>query len=105
MGRRSGILRPADALRAGGACLVPIPVDAEGMCVERAVSEGSARLAVVTPAHQCPLGVALSLPRRLALLAWARAHSAWIVEDDYDGEFHYVGRPLPALKSLDDQDV
>jgi len=96
----------ADALRAGGACLVPIPVDAEGMCIEQAVSKGgSARLAVVTPAHQYPLGVALSLPRRLALLAWARAHSAWIVEDDYDGEFHYAGRPLPALKSLDDPDV
>jgi GntR family transcriptional regulator/MocR family aminotransferase len=64
-----------------------------------------ARFAVVTPSHQSPLGVALSLPRRLALLAWAEAHSAWVIEDDYDGEFHYAGRPLPALKSLDRGDV
>ncbi|MBV8456503.1 MAG: PLP-dependent aminotransferase family protein [Acetobacteraceae bacterium] len=94
------------SLRASGARLVPVPVDAEGMCVEQAVSDTrGARLVLVTPSHQSPLGVALSLPRRLAMLAWAQAHSAWIVEDDYDGEFHYAGRPLPALKSLDDADV
>ena len=76
------------------------------MRVEEAVSGGvAARLAVVTPAHHSPLGVALSLPRRLLLLAWAEANAAWIVEDDYDGEFHYAGRPLPALKSLDRGDV
>jgi GntR family transcriptional regulator/MocR family aminotransferase len=56
---------------------------------------------VVTPTHQSPLGVALSLSRRLALLGWAAERDAWIVEDDYDGEFHYAGHPLPALKSLD----
>jgi GntR family transcriptional regulator / MocR family aminotransferase len=94
------------SLRASGARLVPVPVDTEGMCVEQAVSEScDPRLVLVTPSHHSPLGVALSLPRRLALLAWAQAHSAWIVEDDYDGEFHYAGRPLPALKSLDDADV
>lgn len=94
------------SLRASGARLVPVPVDAEGMCVEQAASDTrGTHLVLVTPSHQSPLGVALSLPRRLALLAWARAHSAWIVEDDYDGEFHYAGRPLPALKSLDDADV
>ena len=60
-----------------------------------------ARLAVVTPAHQSSLGVALSLARRQRLLAWATDARAWIVEDDYDGELHYVGRKLPALKSLD----
>jgi GntR family transcriptional regulator/MocR family aminotransferase len=70
------------------------------------VSEGlkaapRARAAVVTPAHQSPLCVSLSLPRRLALLEWAAANDAWIVEDDYDGEYRYVSRPLPALKSLD----
>jgi GntR family transcriptional regulator/MocR family aminotransferase len=64
-----------------------------------------ARLAVVTPAHHSPLGVALSLSRRLALIAWAEANAAWILEDDYDGEFHYIGRPLPALKNLDHGDV
>jgi GntR family transcriptional regulator/MocR family aminotransferase len=56
---------------------------------------------VVTPAHQSPLCVSLSLPRRLALLDWAARNKAWIVEDDYDGEYRYVSRPLPALKSLD----
>jgi GntR family transcriptional regulator/MocR family aminotransferase len=56
---------------------------------------------VVTPTHQSPLGVALSLPRRLELLQWASRQRAWIVEDDYDSEFRYHGRPLPALKSLD----
>ena len=89
-------------LELAGMRLVPVPVDEEGLCVEtgRRLSEG-ARFAVVTPTHQSPLGVALSLPRRLALLEWARANRSWIIEDDYDSEFRYQGRPLPALKSLD----
>jgi GntR family transcriptional regulator/MocR family aminotransferase len=61
-------------------------------------------LAVVTPSHQCPLGVTLSLSRRLELLAWAAKTGAWIVEDDYDSEVRYRGHPLPALKSLDEAD-
>lgn len=93
-------------LIAAGARLVPVPVDGEGMRVADAVADPEgAGLAVVTPAHHSPLGVTLSLPRRLALLAWAEASGAWIVEDDYDGEFRYAGRPLPALKSLDRADV
>ncbi len=60
-----------------------------------------ARMVYCTPARQFPLGVTMSLPRRMALLAWARAHSAWIVEDDYDSEFRYAGRPLAALQGLD----
>jgi GntR family transcriptional regulator/MocR family aminotransferase len=60
-----------------------------------------ARAAVVTPAHQSPLCISLSLPRRQALLDWAARSGAWIIEDDYDGEYRYVSRPLPALKSLD----
>jgi hypothetical protein len=89
-------------LKAAGATLVPIRVDAEGLRVSEGLTHArDARLAVVTPSHQSPLGVALSLPRRLALLSWAGAAGAWIIEDDYDSEFRYVGRPLPALKSLD----
>jgi GntR family transcriptional regulator/MocR family aminotransferase len=89
-------------LTAAGARLVPVPVDAEGMRVADAITgNNKAQLAVVTPAHHSPLGVTLSLPRRLALLAWAEASNTWIVEDDYDGEFRYIGRPLSALKSLD----
>src|SRR5262249_1006787 len=85
-----------------GATLVPIRVDADGMHVADGVAQARrARLAVVTPSHQSPLGVALSLPRRQALLSWASDTSAFIVEDDYDSEFRYVGRPLPALKSID----
>ena len=89
-------------LAAAGARLVPVPVDDEGMRIATAPSGNPpARLAVVTPAHHSPLGVSLSLSRRLALIAWAEANAAWILEDDYDGEFHYTGRPLPALKNLD----
>ena len=81
---------------------VPVPVDREGMVVADAMKLAPrARAAVVTPAHQSPLCVSLSLPRRLALLDWAARNKAWIVEDDYDGEYRYVSRPLPALKSLD----
>ncbi|QBE65907.1 MocR-like pyridoxine biosynthesis transcription factor PdxR [Pseudoduganella lutea] len=85
-----------------GMRLVPVPVDDEGLHVATGVRRAAdARFAVVTPTHQSPMGVALSLPRRLALLDWARSRGSWIIEDDYDSEFRYHGRPLPALKSLD----
>jgi GntR family transcriptional regulator/MocR family aminotransferase len=81
---------------------VPVPVDDEGMVVADGLKAAPrARAALVTPAHQSPLCVSLSLPRRLALLDWAARNDAWIIEDDYDGEYRYVSRPLPALKSLD----
>jgi GntR family transcriptional regulator/MocR family aminotransferase len=92
-----GTRRVLDAL---GARLQALAVDAEGLDTARLPRSG-ARLAVVTPSHQFPAGAVLSLPRRLALLDWARRHDAWIVEDDYDGEFRHDGRPLAALKSLD----
>jgi len=81
---------------------VPVPVDQDGMLVAQGMNSATgARAAVVTPAHQSPLCVSLSLPRRLELLEWASQQQAWIVEDDYDGEYRYISRPLPALKSLD----
>ena len=81
---------------------VPVPVDHEGMAVADGIAAApEARAAVVTPAHQSPLCVSLSLPRRLALLDWAAQNDAWIVEDDYDGEYRYVSPALSALKSLD----
>jgi len=93
------------ALERAGITLVPIRVDSDGLRVNDGVAHArDARLAIVTPSHQAPLGVALSLPRRLALLAWASEVGAYVVEDDYDGEFRYTGRPLPALKSLDRAD-
>jgi GntR family transcriptional regulator / MocR family aminotransferase len=94
-----------DALHSSGAALVPVRVDAEGMRVSEGRTRARrARLAVVTPSHQSPLGVALSLSRRLALLAWANEANAYVLEDDYDSEFRFTGRPLPALKSLDHED-
>lgn len=81
--------------------IAPIPVDSEGLCVDHARRHfPKARLAVVTPAHQSPLGVSLSLPRRQGLLEWAADADAFVLEDDYDCEFHYSGHKPPALKSL-----
>ena len=81
---------------------VSVPVDRDGMVVSDAMKLAPrACAAVVTPAHQSPLCVSLSLPRRMALLDWAARSNAWVIEDDYDGEYRYVSRPLPALKSLD----
>ncbi|RDU96733.1 PLP-dependent aminotransferase family protein [Trinickia dinghuensis] len=82
-----------------------VPVDEQGLDVDFGLRHyPRAKMAVVTPSHQSPTGVALSLPRRVALLDWAAKHRAWIVEDDYDGEYRYRGHPLPALKSLDTRD-
>jgi GntR family transcriptional regulator/MocR family aminotransferase len=94
-----------DFLNETGVQLVPVPVDGEGIDVERGVLlDEQARFALVTPSHQSPLGHTLSLARRMALLDWAGKASRWIIEDDYDSEFRYLGRPLPALKSLDRRD-
>jgi GntR family transcriptional regulator/MocR family aminotransferase len=77
-------------------------VDAEGLDVELGARRaGDARLAYVTPSHQYPLGVPMSLPRRLALLRWASRARAWVIEDDYDSEFRYGARPMPCLHGLD----
>ncbi|MBS0242362.1 MAG: PLP-dependent aminotransferase family protein [Proteobacteria bacterium] len=88
-------------LVAAGMRLVPVPVDAEGLDVgagQRLAPR--ARAAYVTPSHQFPTGVTLSMARRAALLAWARATNGWIFEDDYDSEFRYAGPPLTALAGL-----
>jgi GntR family transcriptional regulator/MocR family aminotransferase len=90
------------ALTVAGAQIVPVPVDADGMDVEAgARSAAGARLAFVTPSHQFPLGVPMSLPRRLALLRWATSARAWVVEDDYDCEFRFGAHPIPCLHGLD----
>ncbi len=90
-------------LIAAAAELVPVPVDAAGLSVAAGLRKApNARMVVVTPSHHYPLGVTMSLTRRLELLAWAREHAAWVVEDDYDSEFRYDGRPLAALQGLDE---
>jgi len=92
----------AVVFRAVGARICPVPVDAEGMDLDRGLQRWKrARLAYVTPAHQFPLGVTMSLRRRLALLEWARRSGTLIFEDDYDSEYRYSGRPIPALQGLD----
>jgi len=83
-----------------GARVMPVPVDADGLRVSRLPAR--ARLAIVTPSHQYPLGMALSLTRRLELLQWAHAPDRLIIENDYDSEFRYDGSPLPALQGLGD---
>jgi GntR family transcriptional regulator/MocR family aminotransferase len=90
------------ALLAAGAKLVAVPVDEEGLDVDAGRQLcPEARLAIVTPSHQFPTGVTMSLSRRLALLEWSRETHAWIVEDDYDTEYRFSGRPLEALHGLD----
>lgn len=89
----------AAVFAAAGARITHVPVDAEGMTLPTGLRR--ARLIYVTPGHQYPLGVAMTLPRRLALLDAVRTTGALIFEDDYDSEYRYSGRPLPALHGLD----
>lgn len=89
------------ALLAGGARLGTVPVDGEGLVTAELPADPGPSLLYVTPSHQYPLGVTMSLPRRLAALRWAAATGAWILEDDYDSEFRYDGRPIAALQGLD----
>ena len=88
--------------RAVGAKVCHVPVNAEGLDLEWGHRRGvRAKLVYVTPAHQFPLGVTMTLRRRLALLEWARRSRTLIFEDDYDSEYRYQGRPIPALQGLD----
>jgi GntR family transcriptional regulator/MocR family aminotransferase len=94
----------AVVFRAVGARICPVPVDSEGLNLEagqRRFEQQRPRLVYLTPAHQFPLGMTMSLRRRLSLLEWARRSSAIIFEDDYDSEYRYSGRPIPALQGLD----
>jgi GntR family transcriptional regulator/MocR family aminotransferase len=91
------------AFETAGATVVPVPVDAEGLVVEQIPA--TARVIYTTPSHQFPLGMVMSPARRLALLAFARQHGAVVIEDDYDSEFRYGGRPLDALQTLDREGV
>lgn len=99
-----GYMGARAAFLSAGARLFPVPVDEEGIDVEAGDSLCSnARLVYVSPSHQYPLGVTMSLSRRLALLEWANHSGAWILEDDYDSEYRYKGRPLSALQGLDQE--
>lgn len=97
-----GYFAARSVFEAAGARIVPVPVDEDGFDVAAAVQVApSARLAYITPSHQNPLCVTMSLPRRRALLHWAETHGGWILEDDNASECRYHGRPLAALQGID----
>jgi GntR family transcriptional regulator/MocR family aminotransferase len=93
-----GYLGTKRIFEANGLVLRPAPLDADGIVVSNIARK--ARLVYVTPSHQFPTGVAMTLTRRLELLAWVKAHRAVIIEDDYDSEYRYSGAPLPSLQGL-----
>lgn len=96
-----GYLGARQVFEMQGAKLVPIAVDKSGLIVNNLRSAPAVKLVYVTPSHQFPTGAVLSLPRRLELLAWAQQTGTAIVEDDYDSEYRYSSRPIPALQGLD----
>lgn len=101
-GEDPGHVAGRDVLSALGISVVSVPIDDEGLNVQAGSErEPSPKLIFVTPSHQHPLGVTMSLRRRLELLQFAQQTKAWVLEDDYDSEFRYSGRPLPALQGLD----
>jgi len=97
-----GYFGAAMAFSNAGAKIVPVPVDDEGISVRLGISAANAvKLAYVTPAHQFPLGMTMSIGRRLELLKWAAEAGAFVIEDDYDSEFRFEGLPVSALQGLD----
>ena len=94
------------AFDAAGLACVPVPLDADGLRVDRLLEASKApgdptRAVFLTPSHQFPTGATLALDRRLAIIEWAREHQGWIIEDDYDSEFHYDGMPTACVQGLD----
>src|SRR6266446_4141834 len=95
-----GYLGARAALLRAGANLVPIPTDDEGLTIPSLRQGRQPRLIYSTPSRQFPLGTTMTLPRRLAVMEFTRKSGAWLIEDDYDSEFRYVGRPMPSLQGL-----
>lgn len=96
-----GYVMARRCFEATGARLLPVPVDAYGLDTELLPRDASIRLAYVTPSHQFPMGGTFPMARRQALLGWAKRQRAWVIEDDYDGEFRYGQRPIDALQAID----
>ncbi|MFC7686811.1 PLP-dependent aminotransferase family protein [Ureibacillus sp. GCM10028918] len=86
-----------------GCCIEPVPLEKDGISIEH-FETSSAKAAYVTPSHQFPFGMVLSISKRIQLLKWAYQTGGYIIEDDYDGEFRYRGQPIPSLKSLDEEE-
>ncbi|MDG2538284.1 PLP-dependent aminotransferase family protein [Dyella jiangningensis] len=90
------------AFRTAGAQMVPVPVDGDGIDVEAGIRRArGARAVYISPSHQFPLGTTMSAARRMQLLAWAERDDAWIIEDDYDSEYRFGGKPVASLQGLD----
>jgi GntR family transcriptional regulator/MocR family aminotransferase len=99
-----GHIAGRDAFHTMGAKICPVAIDEEGLDLDQAIATHPKPAVIfTTPSHQHPLGTTMSLVRRLQLLSYAHDNKSWIIEDDYDSEFQYRGRPLPALQALDDQ--
>ena len=99
-----GHIAGRDVMQIMGAKIAPVPIDDEGLDIDYAATRHPVpALIFTTPSHQQPLGTTMSLQRRLALLNYATQNNSWIIEDDYDSEFRYRGRPLPALAALDSE--
>jgi GntR family transcriptional regulator/MocR family aminotransferase len=96
-----GYLMARRSFEATGAQLLAVAADGQGLDTARLPQDARARLAYVTPSHQFPLGGVLPIARRMELLQWAQRQQAWVVEDDYDGEFRYGQRPIAALQAID----
>jgi GntR family transcriptional regulator / MocR family aminotransferase len=93
------------ALRTIGAEIIPVPVDEEGLNVEQGIRlDRNARAVYISPSHQFPLGYTMSATRRMQLLSWASRSGAWVIEDDYDSEYRFGGRPLASLQGMDTED-
>ena len=95
-----GFHRIPAMIQSSGLPVHPIPLDDKGIHIS-ALRESGSNVAYVTPSHQFPLGIIMPLSRRLELLKWANDCKGYIVEDDYDGEFRYIGKPIPSLQGLD----
>jgi GntR family transcriptional regulator/MocR family aminotransferase len=86
-----------------GCHIDPVPLEKDGLSVEH-IQTSRAKAVYVTPSHQFPFGMVLSISKRMRLIKWAYQTGGYIIEDDYDGEFRYRGHPIPSLKSLDEQE-
>lgn len=99
-----GHIAGRDVMQIMGANIAPVPLDSEGLDIEYAIdTHPKPAIIFTTPSHQQPMGTTMSLVRRLTMLNYAQENDAWIIEDDYDSEFRFRGRPLPALSALDSE--
>ena len=99
-----GYIGARNAFFAAQAQLIPIDVDKEGLKIHDLYQYSNTRLVYLTPSHQYPLGMTLSLERRIQILEWAQKENAWIIEDDYDSEYRYAGQPIAAMQGIDNSD-